>query len=141
MGVAMLFTQSDTERPGLSLRTSDRLALGLVGAGVIFACLGLGEAVYRVLFLEFEGATDRLPIEMVFGLAFAFITIRLAKKVYQNRLKTSAEIASIRQRTSKIRHAVEAIRPVPYSINHQAIRVIREEVDRIEYALTEQIPQ
>src|SRR5579863_6827360 len=129
----MLFTQSrDTEQPVLTLKTSDRLALGLVGAGVIFASLGLGEAVYRVAFLEFDGATDRLPIEMLFGLAFAFITIRLAKKIYQNRLQTSAEIASIRHRTSKIRHAVEAIRPVPYSINHQAIRVIREEVDRIE---------
>lgn len=138
----MLFTQSrDTEGPGLTLRISDRLALGLVGAGVIFASLGLGEAVYRVAFFEFEGATDRLPIEMVFGLAFAFITIRLAKRIYRNRMKTSAGIAAIRHRTSKIRHAVEAIRPVPYSINHQAIRVIREEVDRIEYALTEQIPQ
>jgi Ni,Fe-hydrogenase III large subunit len=32
---------------------------------------------------------------------------------------------------------VEAIAPVPYPSNQQAIRVIREEVDRIEMALTE----
>jgi Ni,Fe-hydrogenase III large subunit len=36
--------------------------------------------------------------------------------------------------------AVEAIRPVPYPTNHQAIRVIREEVERIEWALTEITP-
>jgi hypothetical protein len=35
--------------------------------GVIFAALGLGEAVDRFTFLDFDGATDRLPIEMLFG--------------------------------------------------------------------------
>ena len=30
-----------------ALRPSDRLTLGLIGLGVIFASLGLGEAVYR----------------------------------------------------------------------------------------------
>jgi hypothetical protein len=32
-----------------------------------FAALGLGEAVDRFTFLDFDGATDRLPIEMLFG--------------------------------------------------------------------------
>jgi hypothetical protein len=64
----------------------ERLIVYLFGTTVLFAPLGMGEAVYRLLFSEFDGATDRLPIE--------------AK-------------------------------------NQQSIRVIREEVDRIELALKE----
>jgi len=109
--------------------------------GVIFASLGLGEAVYRFAFLDFDGATDRLPIEMLFGLAFAWIATNLARRIYQYRLETSARINLIRNRNHKIRHAVEAIAPMPYPGNLQAIRVIREEVDRIEWVLTEIIPQ
>jgi hypothetical protein len=119
------------------LRLDHRLTLGFIGVGVIFASLGLGEAVYRFAFLDFDGATDRLPIEMLFGLAFAWIATKLAKRIYQYRMETSARITLIRDRNSRIRHAVEAIKPVPYPSNQQAIRVIREEVDRIEWALTE----
>ena len=108
--------------------------------GVIFACLGLGEAVYRFAFFDFDGATDRLPIEMLFGLGFAWMTIKIARRIYQNRMETKARIKLIRDRNYKIRHAVEAIRPVPYVSNQQAIRVIREEVDRIEWALNEIAP-
>ena len=56
-------------------------------------------------------------------------------------METSARIKLIRDRNYKIRHAVEAINPVPYPSNQQAIRVIREEVDRIEWALTEIAPR
>ena len=124
----------------VALRPNDRLTLGLIGVGVIFASLGLGEAVYRVAFLDFDGATDRLPIEILFGLAFAWITTKLARRIYQYRMETSAKINLIRDRNYKIRHAVEAIKPVPYPSNQQAIRVIREEVDRIEWTLTEIMP-
>ena len=124
----------------MALRPNDRLTLGLIGVGVIFASLGLGEAVYRVAFLDFDGATDRLPIEILFGLAFAWITTKLARRIYQYRMETSAKINLIRDRNYKIRHAVEAIKPVPYPSNQQAIRVIREEVDRIEWTLTEIMP-
>jgi NADH:ubiquinone oxidoreductase subunit D len=117
------------------------LTLGLIGIGVIFAALGLGEAVYRFLFLDFDGSTDRLPIEMLFGLAFAWMATKLARRIYQHRMETSARIALIRERNYKIRRAVEAITPVPYPSNQQAIRVIREEVDRIEWTLTEIIPR
>jgi hypothetical protein len=123
-----------------ALRPNDRLTLGLIGMGVIFASLGLGEAVYRFAFLDFDGATDRLPIEMLFGLTFAWMITKLARRIYQHRMETSERINFIRDRNYKIRHAVEAIRPVPYPTNHQAIRVIREEVDRIEWALTEITP-
>ena len=130
-----------SEQSSVALRPFDRLTLGLIGMGVIFASLGLGEAVYRFAFLDFDGATDRLPIEMLFGLAFAWIATKLARRIYQYRLETSARINLIRNRNHKIRHAVEAIAPMPYPGNLQAIRVIREEVDRIEWVLTEIIPR
>ena len=122
------------------LQSNDRLKFALLGAGVIFASLGLGEAVYRFLFLDFDGATDRLPIEMLFGLAFAWTITTLARKFYQQHKETSERIKFIRDRNYKIRHAVEAIKMVPFPTDHQAIRVIREEVDRIEWALAEITP-
>jgi hypothetical protein len=138
----MAFTKNG-EREQLSVvrRLNGRLTLGLIGMSVIFASLGLGEAVYRVAFLDFDGATDRLPIEMLFGIALAWMTTKLARRMYQIRMDTSASIKLIRDRNYKIRHAVEAMTPVPYPSNQQAIRVIREEVDGIEWALTEIIPR
>jgi hypothetical protein len=130
-----------TEQSSATLRLNDRLTLGLIGMGVIFASLGLGEAVYRFAFRDFDGATDRLPIEMLFGLAFAWMTTKLARRIYLYRMETSARINFIRDRSYKIRHAAEAIKPLPYPGNHQAIRVIREEVDRIELALTDVTPR
>jgi hypothetical protein len=134
----MAFEQSrDKEQLSIPLRTNDRLTLGLIGMGVIFASLGLGEAVYRFTFRDFDGATDRLPIEMLFGLAFAWMITKVARRIYRHRMETSARVNIIRDRSYKIRRAVEAINPVPHPSHHQAIRVIREEVDRIELALTE----
>src|SRR5579864_9793180 len=127
----MVFERKYGRQPSaVVLRPIDRLMLGLIGIGVIFASLGLGEAVYRFAFLDFDGATDRLPIELLFGLAFAWMTTKLARRIYQYRMETSVRINLIRDRNYKIRHAVEAITPVPYPSNQQAIRVI-EEVDRI----------
>jgi hypothetical protein len=138
----MTFGQNSRgKQPSGALRPFDRLMLGLIGIGVIFASLGLGEAVYRFAFLDFDGATDRLPIEMLFGLAFAWIATKLVKRIYDSQMKTSARIRLIRDRNHKIRRAAEAITPVPYPRNQQAIRVIREEVDRIEWALTDLMPQ
>ena len=138
----MAFAQNcGSEQLSVALRPKSRLTLGLIGMGAIFASLGLGEAVYRVVFLDFDGATDRLPIEMLFGLAFAWMTTKLARRIYQYRMETSARITLIRDRNYKIRHAVEAIIFVPYPSSQQAIRVIREEADRIEWALTEIIPR
>jgi hypothetical protein len=138
----MAFSQNyGTEHSSAALRPNDRLTLGLIGMGVIFASLGLGEAVYRFAFRDFDGATDRLPIEMLFGLAFAWMTTKVARKIYLYRTKASARINFIRDRSYKIRHAAEAIKLLPYPGNHQAIRVIREEVDRIELALADIAPR
>ena len=137
-GETMAFSQNFVRpQSAAELRLHDRLTLALVGIGVIFASIGLGEAVYRFAFRDFDGATDRLPLEMLFGLAFAWMTTKLARKVYLYRMETSARINFIRDRSYKIRHAAEAIKPLPYPGNHQAIRVIREEVDRIELALAD----
>ena len=134
----MAFAQnSSKELSSVALRSNDRMKLAMIGIGVIFASLGLGEAVYRLAFLDFDGAADRLPIEMLFGLLFAWMTTRLAGRFYQYHKQTSERINFIRDRNYKIRHAVEAIKLLPYPTDHQAIRVIREEVDRIEWALTE----
>src|SRR6476660_7502874 len=137
-GEHMAFPQrGSNEQLSVLRRINGHLAFGLIGMGVVFASLGLGEAVYRVAFLDFDGATDRLPIEMLFGLAFASLTVKLLRRIYQNRRATSARIALIRHRNYKIRHAVEAITRAPSPINQQAIRVIREEVEGIEWTLTE----
>jgi len=121
----------------LELRPIQRMKLGLVGMAVIFASLGMGEAVYRLLYFDFDGATDRLPIEMMFGLGFAWIATRLAKKIYEHRMLTAAKISQIGDRNYRIRHAVAAIPPVPLPAHQQAIRVIRDEVDRIEWELAD----
>jgi hypothetical protein len=133
----MAVVKNSGRNQSLELRPVDRLTLGLVGMAVIFASLGMGEAVYRLLFFDFDGATDRLPIEMMFGLAFAWIVTRLAKRIYQQRMLTAENINKIWDRNYKIRHAVEAIPPVPFPAHQQAIRVIRDEVDRIEWALAD----
>lgn len=128
------------EQSSVALRSKERVKLAIIGMGVIFASLGLGEAVYRVAFFDFDGATDRLPIEMLFGLLFAWMATRLAGRFYQYHKQTSERITFIRDRNCKIRNAVDAIKLVPFPSDHQAIRVIREEVDRIEWALTEITP-
>ncbi len=135
------FQNAHSKQASVDLRPMDRLMLGLVGTLVIFASLGMGEAVYRLAFFDFDGATDRLPIEMLFGLVFAWMTIKLAKKLYQHRLETSARINTVWHRSNKIRNAVEAISPAPFPGDQQAIRVIREEVDRIEWALSDILPR
>jgi NADH:ubiquinone oxidoreductase subunit D len=56
-------------------------------------------------------------------------------------METSAKIRLIRDRNYKIRHAADAITTLSYPRNQQAIRVIREEVDRIEWALTGIVPR
>lgn len=94
----------------------------------------MGEAVYKFLFRDFDGATDRLPIELMFGMAFAWAAMKLVKRIYQSRME---KVRLIRERNHKIRHAVNALHTTPYPSNQQAIRVIREEVDRIDGAVTE----
>src|SRR5947209_19591648 len=91
-----------------------RIATVVIAVGVMFASLGLGEAVYRVLFFDFDGATDRLPIEMVFGCFFAYVAAQLFAKLYRKYKRNSTRVHAIRDRNEKIRRALEAISPAPY---------------------------
>jgi hypothetical protein len=79
---------------------------------------------------------------MFFGLVFAWLSISFARSLYQHRQKTIAKLHLIWDRNHQIRAALEAINPHPHtSRNQQSIRVIREELDRIEGALKEVLPQ
>jgi hypothetical protein len=126
----------------LRFQPMERLRVYFFGATVLFASLGMGEAVYRVLFSEFDGATDRLPIEALFGLVFAWLAIRFVGDVYRNRKQRSARLDFIWARNHQIRGALEGITPLAHPVkNQQSIRVIREELDRIEWALKEILPR
>ena len=134
-----------------TLRTGDRFArfqqvegveAYLVGTTVLFASLGLGEAVYRLAFSDFDGARDRLPIEALFGLVLGWLATNLARNVYQHRKQTTARLHLIWDRNHRIRHALGAISPMAHPTrNQQSIRVIREEVDQIERALKDVLPR
>ncbi len=69
----------------IRLQPTERLKVYLFGATVLFASFGMGEAVYRLLFFEFEGATDRIPVEALFGLVFSGLATKFVGGVYRNR--------------------------------------------------------
>jgi hypothetical protein len=122
--------------------TFELLPVFFVGVAVVFASLGMGEAVYRLLFSDYDGATDRLPIEALFGLVFAWLATSFVRNLFQHRRRTIAKLHLIRGRNHQIRAALEALSPHPHtSRNQQSIRVIREELDRIEGALKEVLPR
>jgi hypothetical protein len=101
----------------------------------------MGEAVYRLLFSEFDGATDRIPVEALFGVGFAWLATKFVSGVYRTRKERSAKLKFIWARNHQIRGALEGITPLAHPMkNQQSIRVIREEVDKIELALKEILP-
>jgi hypothetical protein len=125
----------------IHFRPVERLKVYLFGATVLFASFGMGEAVYRLLFSQFDGITDRIPVELLFGLVFAWLATKFVGGVYRNRKQRSARLNFIWARNHHIRGAVEGITPLAHPAkNQQSIRVIREEVDRIEWALKEILP-
>jgi hypothetical protein len=102
----------------------------------------MGEAVYRLLFSEYDGMTDRIPIEVLFGLVFAWLATKFVGGVYRDRRARRARLNFIWARNHQIRGALEGITPLAHPAkNQQSIRVIREEVDRIEWALKEILPR
>jgi hypothetical protein len=120
----------------------ERLQVYAFGATVLFASFGMGEAVYRLLFSEFDGITDRIPVELLFGLVFAGLATKFVGGVYRNRKERRARLNFIWARNHQIRGALEGITPLAHPAkNQQSIRVIREEVDRIESVLKEILPR
>jgi len=93
------------------------------------------------LFSEFDGATDRIPVEALFGLVFAWLATKFVGDLYRNRKERSARLNFIWARNHQIRGALEGTTTVAHPLkNQQSIRVIREEVDRIEWVLKEILP-
>ena len=132
----------DGSDDSIRFQPMERLNVYLFGATVLFASFGMGEAVYRLLFSEFDGATDRIPVEVLFGLVFAWLATKFGGSVYRNRKERSARLNFIWARNHQIRNALGRITPLAHpSKNQQSIRVIREEVDRIEWALKEILPR
>jgi hypothetical protein len=126
----------------LRFQPMERLKVYLFGATVLFASFGMGETVYRLLFSQFDGATDRIPIEALVGLVFAWLATKFVGDAYRNRKQRSARLNFICARNHQIRGALEGITPLAHPVkNQQSIRVIREEVDRIEWALKEILPR
>jgi hypothetical protein len=80
---------------GLGVQPLERLKVYLFGATVLFASFGMGEATYRILFSEFDGATDRIPIEALFGLVFARMATTFVNRVFRNREERSARLTSL----------------------------------------------
>src|SRR5207237_8496464 len=66
----------------LTFQPMERLKVYLFGLTVLFASFGPGEAVYRLLFSEFDGATDRIPVEGLFGFVFASLATRFFGGVF-----------------------------------------------------------
>ena len=132
----------DGSHDSIRFQPMERLEVYLFGATVLFASFGMGEAVYRLLFSEFDGATDRIPVEMLFGLVFAWLATKFVGGIYRNRKERSARLNFIWARNDQIRNALGGITPLAHpSKNQQSIRVIREEVDRIEWTLKEILPR
>ena len=131
----------DSTDGSIRFQPIERLKVYLFGATVLFASFGMGEAVYRLLFSDFDGTTDRIPLEVLFGLVFAWLATKFVGGVYRNRKERTARLNFIWARNHQIRGALEGITPLAHpSKTQQSIRVIREEVDRIEWALKEILP-
>jgi hypothetical protein len=141
--MSIKFAQTpDGEDDSARFQLVERMKVYLFGAIVLFASFGMGETVYRLLFSEFDGAKDRIPIEALFGIVFAGLAIKFVGDTYRNRKERRARLEFIWARNHHIRGAVEGIAPLAHPAkNQQSIRVIREEVDRIEWALKEILPR
>jgi hypothetical protein len=141
MAVAFVRTQHDGRGERTHLQPTQRLKMLSFGATILFASFGMGEAVYRLLFSEFDGITNRIPIELLFGVVFACLATRFVGDIYRNRQQRSARLHFIWDRNHRIRDALAGITPLAHpSKNQQSIRVIREEVERIELALKDILP-
>lgn len=134
-------SRNGNNNDSIEFQPIERLKVYMFGATILFASFGMGEAVYRLLFSEFDGITDRIPLELLFGSIFAWLATKFVGGVYKNRKQRSARLNFIWARNHHIRGALEGISPLAHPAkNQQSIRVIREEVDRIELALKEILP-
>src|SRR5713226_2179999 len=111
MAINILRTPEDDS---LQFQPMERLKVYLFGATILFASFGMGEAVYRLLFAEFDGITDRIPIELLFGLVFAWLATKFVGDAYRNRKQRSARLSFIFARNHQISGALEGITPLAH---------------------------
>jgi len=113
----------DGSDDSIRFQPMERLKVYLFGATVLFASFGMGEAVYRLLFSEFAGATDRIPVEVLFGLVFAWLATKFGGGVYRNRKERSARLDFIWARNHQNTKCSGRITPLAHpSKNQQSIR-------------------
>ena len=102
--MAIKFAQAaDGSDDSIRVQLIERLKVYLFGAIVFFASFGMGETVYRLLFSEFDGAKDRIPIEALFGFAFAWLATKFVGYAYRNRKERRARLNFIWARNHQIR--------------------------------------
>ena len=104
----------DGRDDSIRFQPMERLKVYVFGATVLFASFGMGEAVYRLLFSEFDGIIDRIPVEVLFGLVFAGLATKFVGGVYRNRKERSARLNFIWARNHQIRNALEGITPLAH---------------------------
>ena len=91
MAINFVRTRHGSDK-SIRFQRMEHLKVYLFGATVLFASFGMGEAVYRLLFSEFDGITDRIPVEVLFGLVFAWLATKFVGGVYRNRKERSARL-------------------------------------------------
>src|SRR5207244_12906506 len=101
----------DGDYDSLTFQPMERLKVYLFGLTVLFASFGAGEAVYRLLFSEFDGATDRIPVEVMFGLVFASLGAKFVGGVYRSRKERSARLHFILAMNHQISGDLEGVTP------------------------------
>ena len=94
MAINLVWTRDERDE-SLHFQPIERLKVYLFGATILFASFGMGEAVYRLLFSEFDGVTDRIPIEVLFGLVFAWLATKFVGGVYRDRKERSVRLTFI----------------------------------------------
>jgi hypothetical protein len=55
----------DSSDDSIRFQLMERLKVYLFGATVLFASFGMGEALYRLMYSEFDAKTDRNPVEVL----------------------------------------------------------------------------
>ena len=107
-------SRNGNNNDSIEFQPIERLKVYMFGATILFASFGMGEAVYRLLFSEFEGITDRIPLELLFGSIFAWLATKFVGGVYKNRKQRSARLNFIWARNHHIRGAFEGISPLAH---------------------------
>jgi signal transduction histidine kinase len=114
----------------------------LVSLGVGLAAFLITQIMYRVLVPDIGRYFERMLAEAVSAIVVALLTARLMHIAHERRKDALLRMQVISEMNHHIRNALAAIYLTTDAIqNQQAIRVISESVDRIEWTLREILPR